>query len=384
MAYHHACYESSVGKTAKKAIAKYSSVCQVCQKPINVGDAFTWTRRAIGGAKAASAPTPEEVEAFAAEEACADEPEEAPESDASALLNPKALAKLLVPHLRNAGIGGLTQADKDALIRGCCTEAAKTIQAAIDAIPRPTRIEVVLPSAEVKDCGVTHYAFPLLLKAIQSGENVWMAGPSGSGKTTAVAKVAEALNRKFYYTGALADQYGLCGYKDANGNYVRTLFREAYEHGGIFLLDEVDACDPTATLWLNASLANGHAAFPDAVVKKHPECVIIAAANTYGHGGTHEYVGRNKLDTAFLKRFVFLAWDYDWDMVMATAPNEKWTKRVQAVSERVIKAGIRVLVTPREAYSGAKLLAAGIDQKDVEAMTIRSGMTEEQWNKVCK
>jgi hypothetical protein len=89
-----------------------------------------------------------------------------------------------------------------------------------------------------------------------------------------------------------------------------------------------------------------------------------------------------KLDQAFLKRFVCLAWDYDNELELATAPNPTWTKRVQAVRAQVKAKGLRVLVTPRESYFGARLLAAGLDQDTVEAMTLRSGMTEEQWSQV--
>ena len=53
--------------------------------------------------------------------------------------------------------------------------------------------------------------------------------------------VAKALGRTFYFTGAVDNVFKLNGYMDANGNYVRTSFREAYEWGGVFLFDEIDA-----------------------------------------------------------------------------------------------------------------------------------------------
>jgi cobaltochelatase CobS len=71
---------------------------------------------------------------------------------------------------------------------------------------------------------------------------------------------------------------------------------------------------PGALLAFNAALANGVAAFPDGSIKRHPETVIIAAANTWGFGGDANYIGRAKLDAAFLDRFVTLAWGYDEDL----------------------------------------------------------------------
>jgi cobaltochelatase CobS len=52
------------------------------------------------------------------------------------------------------------------------------------------------------------------------------------------------------------------GYMDAHGKLVRTLLREAYEHGGVFLLDEIDAGNPGVLTVLNALLANGQVGFP--------------------------------------------------------------------------------------------------------------------------
>jgi len=243
-------------------------------------------------------------------------------------------------------------------------------------------VKVATPSGEIKDCGLQHKQFPTLLKAVVARVNVWLAGPSASGKTTAAQNVAKSLGLPFLYTGAVGDPYALNGYNDANGKYVRTPFREAYEHGGLFLWDEIDASDPNALLAFNAALANDTCPFPDGIIKKHKDCVMIAAANTWGHGATQEYVGRLKMDNAFLKRFAFISWDYDPELELATAPNREWTLRVQSIRKKVADKGLRVMVTPRESYIGAQLLAAGIDQDTVEQMTIKSGMTNEQWKSI--
>lgn len=244
------------------------------------------------------------------------------------------------------------------------------------------QVEIKAPSGEIKSVGTQHKQFPVLLKAVMARVNVWLAGPSGSGKTTAAQNVAAALELPYRYTGAVGDPYALIGYNDANGKYVRTPFREAYEHGGLFLWDEIDASDPNALLAFNAALANSNCPFPDAIINKHKDCVMVAAANTWGHGASHEYVGRLKMDAAFLKRFAFIAWNYDDAMEMSTAPNPEWTKRVQAVRQKIKEKGLRVLCTPRESYLGAQLLAVGLDWDTVEEMTIKSGMSEDQWKQI--
>jgi hypothetical protein len=40
------------------------------------------------------------------------------------------------------------------------------------------------------------------------------------------------------------------------------------------------------------------------------------------------------------------------------------------------------MITPRASMFGEALLAAGLSQEDVEEMTLRQGMTNEQWEQV--
>lgn len=232
-----------------------------------------------------------------------------------------------------------------------------------------------------------HEKFSVLLQLCKAHSaetpiNIWMTGPAGSGKTKAAHQVAEALNQPFYFIGSISEPYSLLGYRDANGNYVRTLFREAYENGGVFLMDEIDGSSPNALLVFNAALANGHCAFPDKVVTRHKDCIVIAAANTFGLGGTSDYVGRVKLDAATLSRFVWLDWGYDEKLERKLAGNDAWFNRVVEIRNKVKSLGLRILVTPRATYTGAALLKSGIPQSMVEEMVIKQGMTNEQWAQV--
>lgn len=236
--------------------------------------------------------------------------------------------------------------------------------------------------------GAQHQSFDKLLKlcAVRTARgfslNIWMTGPAGSGKTTAAENVAKALSLDFHFTGAVDNEYKLMGFIDANGKCIRTAFREAYEHGGIFLLDEVDGCHPAALLALNAALANGQCDFPDTKIARHKDCVIVAAANTWGTGATHEYVGRAKLDSASLDRFVMLAWDYDEALERNTSGNIEWARKVQAIRARVKQQGIKHIVSPRATYDGAALLAHGFSEPVVMDMLIRKGLTDQQWQSV--
>ena len=173
--------------------------------------------------------------------------------------------------------------------------------------------ETVAAIAPVLGGKVRHANYEALLRSIRARCNVWLVGPAGSGKTSAAENVAEDLGLPFYSksVGPQTSEAGLLGYQDANGRTVRTLLREAFEHGGVFLLDEIDSANPAVLVVVNALLANGACGFPDAVVKKHPDFVLVAGANTVGQGADRQYVGRQQIDAATLDRFVNIVWEYD-------------------------------------------------------------------------
>lgn len=272
---------------------------------------------------------------------------------------------------------GAYSAGLDAIRKDCQSAIAECIKAA--SLPR--ELHIVHPDSTSTNVGKAHKAFPQLLAMLATGANVWLAGPAGSGKTTAAEQCAKALGVPFYSCGAISYEEKLTGFQTANGTTIRTEFREAWEHGGVFLWDEIDGSDSNAVLPFNAALSAGYHPFPDAKIRRHKDCYIIAAANTWGHGGTFEYVGRLKQDAAFMDRFVTLFWEYD-SVIEDQAGNPEWIAIVRSYRAKVQAKGIKVMITPRASFYGARLLAAGMDQDSVIAATIRKGMTNEQWSAI--
>jgi cobaltochelatase CobS len=250
---------------------------------------------------------------------------------------------------------------------------------------KPLTIEIRTDGAEPRRIeGIAHPMLPKLLAACQAvrgrgGMGVWIAGPTGSGKTHAAKQVAEAFTLAFLHNGALADPYALLGYQDAGGTYHGTAFRTAYEHGGIYCFDEVDASDNAALLALNGALANGACTFPDGAVKMHPDFICIATANTWGMGATAEFVGRSRIDAAFMSRFpIRLGWTYDENTERALAGNDAWTDRVQRARRRAQEAGLKVIIDPRTTYAGAALIASGMTPDDAAGITYLANLAPAQ------
>ena len=170
----------------------------------------------------------------------------------------------------------------------------------------------------------------------------------------------------------------------AQGNYVESMRYKAFKNGGMVLFDEMDGSNANALLRLNAILANNIAAFPNGeMVKKHPDFVVIATGNTFGHGATAQYVGRNPLDGATLDRYVNIPMGYDEELERSIAGNDAWVDFVQAVRHVAEEHKMRYIVSPRASINGAILIAAGDSLDDIKDETIfNKGFNEADLEKI--
>lgn len=230
-----------------------------------------------------------------------------------------------------------------------------------------------------KNVGLTHERFEDIVKLVNDRLDLFLVGAAGSGKTTVCEQVAEALDLPFYFipVGLQTTKSDLLGYMNATGDYVKTHLRQAYEHGGVFLLDEIDAGNPNVLTVINAMLANCKASFPDKMIDRHEDFIFIGAGNTYGLGNDRQYVGRNQLDAATLDRFVVLNFDYDKKLEKALSNNDVWLNIVWDIRKAVEKLGEKLIVSPRAIIKGDKMLASGFSIEQVKDALIYRGINKE-------
>lgn len=254
--------------------------------------------------------------------------------------------------------------------------------------------EIVVKNVEAGtsvSIGAQHFQFTKLLRACQMRNhqghrpNIWLTGPTGSGKTTAAENVSKALGLNFGADSSLDADYKVYGFYNAQGIYVRTTFREIFENGGVYVADEIDNWNQSALVALNAPLANGFGSFPDGMIKRHPDCVVIACANTWGLGATTEYVGRSKLDAASLDRFQpKLDWPTDEKLEMAIASKMDgmfgavWCELTQAARANAKRQGLKVIISQRSTINGIAALQAGFSVEEAIEQTFTAGLAAEQ------
>jgi len=204
---------------------------------------------------------------------------------------------------------------------------------------------------------------------------ILLVGPAGSGKSYLGEQLAETLGLDF------ADLTCTAGMGESNlkgrllptgkglqMEYHRSEFVRLYEEGGVFLLDEVDAADPNTLLLLNTAIANGHMSIDErkaaglpARVKRHPDFIVIAAANTFGHGANRMYCGRNALDEAFLDRFKAGTREmgYDEKLEADICGSKILARAFQRLRAKVEKASLQRIISMRGCINFAKCLAGG-------------------------
>jgi len=156
---------------------------------------------------------------------------------------------------------------------------------------------------------IKHKLLSRVLPYVKADNEVLLIGPAGVGKTELAKQIAEELGLTFY-SAAFNEQstnFDLLGGVSPldKDMFIEKPFYTAFTKGGLWLLDEMDAANPSVLTVLNMALANREYPFANSSVpiKAHKDFRVIACSNTDGLGNNSEYTSRQKLDKATLDRF---------------------------------------------------------------------------------
>lgn len=264
-----------------------------------------------------------------------------------------------------------------------------------DTVKPPATVITELASGAVNTVDNAHFQLGEVVEWILAGDAPLLVGPAGSGKSTLARGVAAALDIPCYSIplNPMLTESKIFGYMNAAGKYVGTLFRMAFEHGGVFLLDEIDTCHSGVLCMINEALATDagkQASFPDGMVTRHKNFVPVAAANTFGRGADRVYCGRNQLDAATLDRFCVLEIGYDEALeqhaCLSTGCETDEVKRVlKFVRDRRKSAErqkMHVVISPRASIKMSAARRVGISFERAAEGRLYKGMSDQDRSKL--
>src|SRR5439155_19435598 len=138
---------------------------------------------------------------------------------------------------------------------------------------------------------------------------------------------------------------------------------------------------------INQALANGHLPVPNRVTnpqaKRHPDFVLIAAANTFGNGANRMYVGRNQLDESTLDRFRIgqVVMNYDQELEKSILADRDLLQRLWRIRRNASDCQLRRVVSTRFMAKAATIQAArGTSEKTIGQLVC--GRTPDEKSKV--
>jgi cobaltochelatase CobS len=150
--------------------------------------------------------------------------------------------------------------DYNDLVQTLKEDCSKVIEEVKNSFSQDITIEIKETGKQIKlpKGTIKHKVLPNVLINLQLRQNIYLVGPAGSGKSYIAEQACELLNLPFYQISVCnqTTQSLLLGYQNAAGHYVRSNFREAFEHGGVFLLDEIDNGNANVLAVLNSALAS--------------------------------------------------------------------------------------------------------------------------------
>lgn len=203
-----------------------------------------------------------------------------------------------------------------------------------------------------------HSKYSYVRTIVESNMPVLLVGEAGSGKSTLCMQIAEDLSLPFHSISCTKQMSvsALLGFISINGAYISTQLRYAYENGGVFLLDEIDAADPNVLLTLN-TIENGFISFPDKIVHAHPDFRLCATANPFDSHST--YTGRSKLDFSTIDRYFVITLERD-DALEISLTSPELFSQVSIARDIMIANGITKSITMRDSIRMHKLHSLSI------------------------
>ena len=279
-----------------------------------------------------------------------------------------------------------------------------------DVVPEPVPImepitlqaKVELPEVTLPGNGTTNgYVKPAIYnkvkKAVAAGMTPVIFGPAGSGKSRMAKEIAEDLGKEFHtlsFSGGLrySQVFGSQTLKENNTEWTPAPLLNWVQTACMILLDEIFSADPEVLLGLNSILEADTRSIstPIGVIKVHPECLFIAAANSNGRQQSRQYTGAVRSDDSLLDRLIppfYMDYDERVEEKIAKRMVDEMTAihlmgTLQRFRKLVKENGVPFDPSTRRLIGACKLVNAGFETAEAFRMSFMETLSQAEVAKV--
>lgn len=146
---------------------------------------------------------------------------------------------------------------------------------------------------------------------LKNGTGLYLTGETGTGKTSFIEQFCARIGMPLFtaighQAMEIQDLIGGLGVKDGGTFFQEGPLTTALRHGFWFLLNEVDLLNPGTATSLNEILDGRGLTISQngTFIKIHPYFRFIVTGNTLGNGMSQHYIGTQRMNLAFLDRFI--------------------------------------------------------------------------------
>ena len=231
-----------------------------------------------------------------------------------------------------------------------------------------TELKINKESYDCKELYLSKKDTEKIFTAISHNIPLFFFGATGTGKTVTAFKVASIMKKKMHCLcfSEGASETWLWGRNTLKG-FVKGSFLRAYESGDWFLADELDSADANLLMTINSALTSESIVNPISgeTIKKHKDFRFIGCGNTVGNGATISYTARNRIDLAFLNRFVGVSFSYNEEFEKAVCKENLTLYKAWSESRSKLKnVNEATQLSTRNLINVSKLIFSGIEFRD--------------------